>query len=444
MARQIVRGFRGKLGDWFDLSRDITVSLSLKGPGVWDPCCFGLDAAGRLSDDRYMVFFNRLSSPDGEIVQAGDGGGCEYRVRLSALPMQVDRLAFTLSLDGEGSMRQASSVSASLSQGAETVSLDLSGNDFGDEKAVIAVEIYRKDSSWRLAAVAAGFSGGLPALLRHYGGEEISALSDVAPQAPPMPQSPFPASRSPAPAPSSPAPAPLSPVPDKVSLEKRLERDAPQLVSLAKPLKVALERHNLADTVAMVGLVLDISGSMTGRYRDGAVQDVIDKTVPLAVQFDDDGKLDLWFYGTKARKMRPVTLKNYARAVPSDWRLLKKELGGRNNEPAVMKSVMRKFRNAAMPAYVVFITDGGVNKEEEIRELLIESSRMPIFWQFVGLGGKGYGILRELDAMRGRYVDNASFFALDDFRSIADDELYSRLLGRFPLWLKEAKSKGIL
>ena len=96
-----------------------------------------------------------------------------------------------------------------------------------------------------------------------------------------------------------------------------------------------------------------------------------------------------------------------------------------------------------LPAYVIFVTDGGVSKTNEIKRLLIESSKGPIFWQFVGVNGYGYGILEELDTMSGRYIDNANFFALDDFRSVDNSELYSRLLNEFPSWLKEAKRVGI-
>ncbi|GHV52658.1 hypothetical protein FACS1894216_09190 [Synergistales bacterium] len=46
--------------------------------------------------------------------------------------------------------------------------------------------------------------------------------------------------------------------------------------------------------------------------------------------------------------------------------------------------------------------------------------------------------------MAGRRVDNANFFALDDIDRIDNTELYSRMLGEFPLWLKEAKRLGIL
>ena len=46
--------------------------------------------------------------------------------------------------------------------------------------------------------------------------------------------------------------------------------------------------------------------------------------------------------------------------------------------------------------------------------------------------------------MEGRFIDNANFFALDDIDSISDEQLYERLMGEFPIWLKQAKQKNIL
>ena len=120
------------------------------------------------------------------------------------------------------------------------------------------------------------------------------------------------------------------------------------------------------------------------------------------------------------------------------------ELGGCNNEPVVLQMVLDTYRDTKLPVYVLFITDGGVSHKTEIKRIITEASKMPIFWQFVGVGGKNYGILENLDTMKGRYVDNAGFFALDDFKEVSNEELYARLLKEFPDWLTEVKKKGML
>lgn len=90
---------------------------------------------------------------------------------------------------------------------------------------------------------------------------------------------------------------------------------------------------------------------------------------------------------------------------------------------------------------MLFITDGGIYQIDGIKKILKKASKEPVFWQFVGVGGSDYGILENFDTMRGRYVDNANFFALDDFKAVKDSELYGRLLNEFPIWLKEYRAK---
>ena len=53
-------------------------------------------------------------------------------------------------------------------------------------------------------------------------------------------------------------------------------------------------------------------------------------------------------------------------------------------------------------------------------------------------------MLRELDDLQGRVVDNADFFALDDMDAVSDEELYDRLFNEYPKWLREARQKGIV
>ena len=412
----MVKGWKDKLENHVNLNENIFVDMKVKGNAEYDFCCFGVDGNGKLSDDRYMIFYNQKLSPNGEISVEDIPDGARYTLKLSAVPDFINRLVFTVSIDGNKTMGEMNSLETKVYQsGAKDIEMTLGGNDFSNEKAVIVMEIYRKDV-WRIGCVASGFDGGLSALLKYFCGEEVV---------------------------SEPVQEPVVAEPVKVSLEKKMEK-APELVSLVKPLVFELKKKNLETTVARVGLVLDISGSMVPRFKNGTVQSIVNKTLPLAVQFDDDGELDFWFYGTTARKMDSVNLKNYTTAVPEDWKHLMLDLGGRNNEPIVMRMVVDEYKDTKIPAYVLFITDGGVNQKKEIQNIITEASYLPIFWQFVGVGGKNYGILEKLDTMTGRYVDNAGFFALDDFKKVSNEELYARLLEEFPSWLEEIKKKGMI
>ena len=411
----MVKGWKDKLENHVNLNENIFVDMKVKGNAEYDFCCFGVDENGKLSDDGYMIFYNQRTSPNAELRVEDITDGVRYTLNLSTLPDFINRLVFTVSIDGNQTMGEMNSLETKVYQsGDNDIEMKLGGRDFTREKAVIVMEIYRKDV-WRIGCVASGFDGGLSALLKYFGGEEVKDESNQN----------------------------LSSSNQKILLEKKMEK-APELISLVKPLVFELKKKNLETTVAKVGLVLDISGSMVPRFKNGTVQSIVNKTLPLAVQFDDDGELDFWFYGTTARQMNSVNLKNYTKAVPDDWKHLMMELGGRNNEPIVMRIVVDEYKDTKIPAYVLFITDGGVNNKKEIRNIITEASHLPIFWQFVGVGGKNYGVLEKLDTMTGRYVDNAGFFALDDFMKVSNEELYARLLEEFPAWLEAIRKKGMI
>lgn len=243
----------------------------------------------------------------------------------------------------------------------------------------------------------------------------------------------------------------------RLPLEKKLEKNAPHLVSLAKHLTVTLEKKRLHDVTAKVAVVLDASGSMCHQYQNGSVQAVIERLLILAVQFDEAGELDVWAFANEFNKCTPATLRNIKGYVerlqeaptpskPEDSRAdsrgtrnlsgIVPGLGFSNNEPPVMQNIIETYRETSLPAFVMFVTDGGIAESESIRNLLTEAAHLPIFWQFVGLGGSSFGILEDLDPMTGWGVDNADFFALANHHDISDSELYDRMLDEFPSWLK--------
>ena len=480
--QQVQRGLRSKLESFVNVNEPIRIDMSVQGRAVYDFSCFGVDAANKLSDDRYMIFYNQTASPYREITLSLQQGRAVFDVNLSALPGSIDKLVFTASIDGAGVMSEMTASTVYISQrGQNAVCFQMPGQLFAGEKAIIVLEIYRK-GVWRVNFVGQGFNGGLSELLKHYGGEEAAAPAPApapayAPAPAVAPGYGAPPAPTPAYAPASYAAAPPAPPQDfeqaaskvKVSLEKKLAK-APGLVSLAKHVAVSLKKNNLENVVAKVGLVLDASGSMNKSYRDGTVQEIVNRILPLAVQFDDDGELDAWIFADNPLRMNSVNLNNYTTAIPpfnapernrgffdifsfssSDPRSMtikelqdKNIIGYCNDEVKVMRQVIDEYRGSSLPAYVVFISDGSVHDTAGITEMMIEASRLPIFWQFVGVRGSNYGILEHLDDMEGRFIDNANFFALDDFKSVDKTELYIRLLNEFPSWLREARAKGII
>nr|WP_077212155.1 VWA domain-containing protein [Bacillus dakarensis] len=215
---------------------------------------------------------------------------------------------------------------------------------------------------------------------------------------------------------------------------------------LKKNVGVILEKKNLNNVVARVGLVLDISGSMRKLYKNGTVQKVVERILAVASRFDDDGQLDVWVYDNEFSRLKPVSeidFENYVEEYILNNDLIHKF--GRNDEPPVMEDVIAKYTvedPSNHPTFIVFINDGGCKKT--IKKPVVQSSDKPIFWQFVGIGDANFETLQKLDEMEGRFIDNANFFHIQDVEKISDEELYNQLLNEFPSWLKEAKEKGVL
>ncbi len=434
---QLARGQRIKLTDIGLTDGYFSLSLDLHTNGLTvDAACFGLDAHRKLSDERYMTFFNQPLSPC-KAVSFKPAGIFDFDLR--CLPANIDFLVLTLALDGPGTMSRLGSCQVRIVAGTTTVaSFPFSGNDFANERAVMLLEFYRKDGIWRLNAVGQGFDGGLDALVAHFGGE-------VAPQAS-------------VPTISSAA----------VSLEKRIEAEAPRLVSLVKKVGVSLEKAGLQDHKARVALCLDISGSMASLYKTGQIAAFADRILALACRFDDDGLLDVFLFGKNVHQPEPMSLAASQGYVAELMR--RYPLEGNTCYGKAIQAIREYYYpeghaqraspiSDTMPVYVMFVTDGETSDESKTEKEIRQASFEPIFWQFMGIGKSrksrkkslldslirsNFSFLEKLDTMTGRYIDNANFFSVETPEEHEDDILYQLLLSEYKDWLIKARQKNIL
>lgn len=61
--RTFKRGEKSKLSEISPDVFTVGISMSTANNAVFDISCFGVDAAGKLSNDAYFVFFNQRNSP---------------------------------------------------------------------------------------------------------------------------------------------------------------------------------------------------------------------------------------------------------------------------------------------------------------------------------------------------------------------------------------------
>lgn len=212
---------------------------------------------------------------------------------------------------------------------------------------------------------------------------------------------------------------------------------------------IRLSKKPLIDQTVYGALVLDYSGSMRSLYENGTVQAVIEKSLPIAMEFDDDGEMEVWIFNGGFYRLPNINLKNVYDYVNREI-ISFYGYGGTNYAPVmkdILKSYTKKtsaglFKKASpkFPEYVIFITDGDNFDKHETDKIIVEASKYPIFWQFIGIGNDDFNYLRKLDDMKNRYVDNADFFVVKDINDIT----YDKLFDEFPEWLIDPKVKQMI
>ncbi|MGQ4330001.1 VWA domain-containing protein [Streptomyces hayashii] len=484
-------------------SPDVRVELSWAeeagGPDI-DVSALLVTDAGRVRNDGDFVFYNQPLHASGAVRHAGkrrDGGVVTdaVHVDLRSLESAITRVVLCASADG-GVFGQVTGLTLRLyGQGgrSEMARFEMQADT---ETAFIGGELYLREGRWKFRAVGQGYASGLAGLATDFGitideeGEErpvatvppvppLSTVTSVQPAEPSMPARTdvAPVSRPEPPAAVVPAAPPVS-LPGSVPSgrpesrltkgEERLPVDMRKRLSLRKEqVAVSLSKRGATGISARILLVLDASGSMSFLYSKGVVADVVERMAAVAAQLDDDGEMQAWTFASEAARLPdlrlgelPEWLRLHVRVGEmSLFRRSKKPrkglepgqvdmraVGIQNEEQKAIAQVRAYVQEnpASAPTLVLFFSDGGVYRDAAIERELRAAVEEPIFWQFVGLGRSGYGVLERFDTLPGRRVDNVGFFAVDDISTVPDQELYDRLLSEFPDWIKAASRAGIL
>ena len=412
--QDLAPGQKLKLSD-LTPQRQLNVTIDVQHPDA-DLSVFGLNADRQLKDDRYFVFFNQPSSPGGELMVSGNGTSRTFAVKLDALPAGIERLMFAATSDSQPLNAMRGGAVTLAAGGSDVARMPLSAAGLAGEKALMLLELYRHSGEWRVAAVNQGFNGGLKALLEYFGGE---ASPDV------------------------PAATAVSLVKERQAVLLKKAESTPGMVNLIKQAAVSLEKRGLAEARYRVKLVLDISASMTGEFRSGAVNELVRRALALATRLDDDGQVDVYLFGLQAQRRGKVSLDNVNDFVPG----LKFGFEGGTNYVPVMKMVRDDSRaeQSADPVLVLFITDGATSNRPAAEREMLDASSEPIFWKFMGIeaGRVDFEFLEKLDDMPGRVVDNADFFKVRSPISLPDAELFELLVNELDSWDRDSRKAGL-
>ncbi|MEV6275290.1 VWA domain-containing protein [Nocardia sp. NPDC051832] len=386
-------------------------------------------ATGKVRSDADFVFFNQPTAPGVEL-RSGT-----LAIAFEEVPAEIDQLRAVLTLEeSDATFGQFAPPVVTVGDESGNLLYEYRIEGLGRESVVIALELYRRGAAWKVRAVGQGYAGGFADLVTDHG---VSVDDDSVP----VESEPASVVRA--------IPAlEIRTVPGeaKLSMEKRERLDLRK-----RAVAEVLHTRNTHGVRARVVLVIDKTGSIAKQYNTKVVHRVVDRMIPIATQLDDDGTLEAYLYALKFAKLPDVTVadseqwsQTYLHLTGTHEGIEYDRLGLRNDELPIMRALIDTLHPGDGPTLVLFFTDGGFKKKWEITELMREAARLPAFWQFVGLGQANYGVLRNLDEMDGRAVDNAGFFTADDIDQMDDAELYQRLLGEFADWLRAARAAGIV
>ena len=216
------------------------------------------------------------------------------------------------------------------------------------------------------------------------------------------------------------------------------------LVDLRKKAAVSLEKKQLLNIKASVVLVLDVSKSMFPLYKNGTVQQVIERILALAMQLDVQQQIDAYVFGTQAVQLEKITEKDLQNYVEREI-IAKHKINQATKYATAIELIQKNyFGKYELPIFVIFMTDGDCTDKKETQAWLRQVSRQPIFWQFVGIGKEEFVFLNKLDTLEKRGNDNAGVMLVNDIATIADNVLYDRLLNEFPQWLEIVTAKRLI
>ncbi|MFB7271184.1 MULTISPECIES: TerD family protein [Streptomyces] len=140
------------------------------------------NAEGKVAIDGNFVFFNNLRSPDGSVEHTGDnltgegeGDDEAIKVNLAAVPADVDKIVFPVSIyeaesrqQSFGQVRNAFIRVVNQADNNELARYDLS-EDASTETAMVFGELYRNGAEWKFRAIGQGYASGLRGIAQDFG-----------------------------------------------------------------------------------------------------------------------------------------------------------------------------------------------------------------------------------------------------------------------------------
>ena len=151
------------------------ISVRILSQNAIDCAAYRLTTDGKVRGDGDMIFYGQKRSDDGNVSFRGHDSDGFFDINLLAQPASIEKIA--LAFSSAQTLAQVGDVDIQVLQGSQVLMTCQLSSTGRNEKAIILVECYRRQGSWKFRFIAQGFNGGLKPLSEHFGVE----IADDAP-----------------------------------------------------------------------------------------------------------------------------------------------------------------------------------------------------------------------------------------------------------------------
>ncbi len=204
--------------------------------------------------------------------------------------------------------------------------------------------------------------------------------------------------------------------------------------------------------VMRVGAALDVSGSMGNIIQRGDLQLAFNQLMGISYKFDDNGELDVFKFNSQCTEVGTCSPRDYedfvrrrgisagggtsyAPVVEAATKFFYPAGAGAGPVAAPAKGLLSMFSKAPAaaapapvagkvpPALMLIVTDGDAPDGAAAERALRAAERLPIYFQFVGVGRADFPTIKYLaDAL-----PNVGDVYLRDFK-LPDEEVYGQII----------------
>lgn len=206
---------------------------------------------------------------------------------------------------------------------------------------------------------------------------------------------------------------------------------------------VSLRKRDMSGIRAQVIVLLDHSGSMNTDYRNGKVQDLVDRFLAFGLTVDVDGEVPVIPFDSKVKSTVNVNINNYEGVVERE--IYKFYDMGSTNLTSALEKVRDEAKKTDAPLFVAVVTDGEPNDRNSAREIIKDLARYPVFIKFLAV--QQVRFLEELDDMSDseRLLDNVDTKSYTSgMSSVSDEQFAEDMTDEWNSWVSAALSAGVL